>query len=375
MLKIFPSKYFFSRDEEVKYIEWMYGKTKIFVFLVGVFIAIILILFTIGDNYRIGQSRDFRYILVLRGLMFFTSVSLTLMFLRLKPSSAHKVLCGGIACIIVLLTLDIYFWIGIVRAYDPADQMFSMYFLMVVPFLNVEHKLVLGLEFLAGIILSSILTGVGGVYWTVVYSGLIFAISMIVYYCFDLLLRTQFKALLEEKALSCIDPLTGAYNRKALHSYFKEDLASIDRGTVMAVGILDIDCFKLYNDTYGHLAGDKVLHKISQALLSMGFDKVYRFGGEEFVFSWTIPAEGEVVLPEVCMIIESYRMAHKSSPVTPFVTVSAGVVIVDYTAIADNLIDDSFADVLLMKADDNLYVAKRSGRNRMEISKSIDISK
>ena len=375
MLKIFPSKFYFTRDEERHYVEWMHGKTKSFVFLIGIFIAVFLISFTLGDSYRIGDSNSFNYIVVLRGLMLLISVGIALLFQRIQPSSAHKLLFGGIASIIVLLSFDLYFWIGVVKSYDPAEEMFSMYFFMVVPFLNVEHKLLLGIEFICGIIASSIVTGVGGVHWTVIYTGLIFAISMIVYYRFDILLRTQFQALLEERAKSYIDPLTGAYNRQALHSYFKDDLAALDSKTTMAVGILDIDCFKLYNDTYGHLAGDKVLHKISQALQSMGFDKVYRFGGEEFVFTWKIPVEEDIVLPEICLIIENYRIAHKSSRVIPFVTVSAGVVMVDYSKIANNLIDNSFTDIILMKADDNLYKAKNNGRNQMVISKSIDISK
>ena len=107
--------------------------------------------------------------------------------------------------------------------------------------------------------------------------------------------------------------------------------------------------------------------------MSIGFDKVYRFGGEEFVFTWKIPCSTDFNLPDICCLFESYNIPHKASTVASIVTASIGIVIIDYKVINNNIIDNSFVDLIIMKADKNLYKAKHAGRNNTVISQDLDL--
>jgi diguanylate cyclase (GGDEF)-like protein/PAS domain S-box-containing protein len=145
------------------------------------------------------------------------------------------------------------------------------------------------------------------------------------------------------------DSLTGLPNRRALEEQLPQAMARARRGlSPLSVAILDIDHFKDYNDTHGHLAGDEVLRACAKAwdAALRGEDTIVRFGGEEFL----------VLLPDTSVadateIVERLRME------TPMgQTCSAGLASWDYTESIDDL---------LGRADKALYLAKASGRNRL----------
>jgi len=146
------------------------------------------------------------------------------------------------------------------------------------------------------------------------------------------------------------DPLTELGNRRRLYLLVETLLpSSLRRKDPFSVVMLDIDNFKLYNDKFGHSAGDDLLVTISEILreCSRDQDLVVRYGGEEFLL--VLPSTG---LDAAVILVERIRSAVKEK--TP-VTFSAGI--------ATHREDLSF-DQLVEKADQSLYVAKAEGRDR-----------
>ncbi len=163
-----------------------------------------------------------------------------------------------------------------------------------------------------------------------------------------------------------VDPLTQIANRRRFDDTMTLEIKKAKRtGTILSVLLLDIDHFKFYNDTYGHLEGDSCLKKVAAALstsLKRPKDLAARWGGEEF--ACLLPntnAKGAQNVAEVLReAIQNLSIPHKSSPVNEVVTVSVGVV-------ASNPMDDNSFDNLLKRADEALYQAKESSRNRIAL--------
>ncbi|MDJ0764356.1 MAG: GGDEF domain-containing protein [Myxococcota bacterium] len=163
------------------------------------------------------------------------------------------------------------------------------------------------------------------------------------------------------------DVLTGTYNRKYLMEKIVTDLSFAHRHALPYTFVLfDIDHFKKINDTYGHQIGDRVLVSLADAVSTAirTEDLIARYGGEEFAI--TAPAtdvEGGVVLGErvrQCVADKPMRvMSENGAPL--HITVSVGLVTVLPTAVTD-------AAGIISIADDNLYEAKRTGRNRVVTS-------
>ena len=155
------------------------------------------------------------------------------------------------------------------------------------------------------------------------------------------------------------DSLTGLFNRRAILERLTEEISRARReGTVLTVGMCDLDQFKAVNDTYGHLAGDDVLRgfaAIAQSQLR-DYDAIGRYGGEEFL----VITPGGTGHPEaslyqrLCARVSGTALPTRTGPVT--VTVSIGV------AVATGA---STVDTLLATADQALYQAKAGGRNRV----------
>ncbi len=157
---------------------------------------------------------------------------------------------------------------------------------------------------------------------------------------------------LEQMAL--LDPLTGLFNRRALDLRLHEEIQRRQRhGQACSLLLLDIDRFKSYNDSFGHLCGDELLRRLALRLhASMrGTDIVCRYGGEEFVviLPGTDRQEAELIATRLCQDV-----AASSWPCRP-VTVSVG---------AATAADDDGCEALLARADQALYWAKEHGRNR-----------
>lgn len=161
------------------------------------------------------------------------------------------------------------------------------------------------------------------------------------------------------KSLAYVDGLTEVYNRRYFDDVLKQQLALKNRnGGELALLLVDVDHFKAYNDSQGHLAGDDALRKISLALKTCCHrptDVVARYGGEEFaIILPNTNQQGAVqVAAMILKTIAQLNIPHPHSTM-PYVTVSIGI------AIASN----HTMQTLIAEADDKLYQAKNSGRNQ-----------
>jgi len=163
--------------------------------------------------------------------------------------------------------------------------------------------------------------------------------------------------------LSVVDGLTKIANRRKFDQVIKNEyLIACRTQKPLSVLMIDIDYFKKFNDSYGHLAGDDCIQKVAAAIQAAVYrptDLVARYGGEEFaVILPDTPENGEHVVAEKIMNeIASLEMKHPESDVSNFVTVSIG----GYTITPSKKIDLKY---IIDEADKSLYHAKHSGRNQ-----------
>ena len=164
--------------------------------------------------------------------------------------------------------------------------------------------------------------------------------------------------------LNSVDVLTGVSNRKHFNDYIEAEWKRAEREqSELSVLMIDVDDFKRYNDTYGHLAGDEVLRKVAEAIKESTVrpaDLAARFGGEEFsvVLPATPIAGAHAVGEKVRRNVENLRVPHSASSAGGFLTVSVG------GAATIPRREDSFL-VVIETADVALYQAKQSGKNRV----------
>ncbi len=163
----------------------------------------------------------------------------------------------------------------------------------------------------------------------------------------------------EVRNLAVVDDLTGLANRRRFFEVAERDLASCRRGgRPLTVLMLDLDRFKQVNDTYGHQTGDEVLRELAQRLAAeiRSTDILGRYGGEEFALA--LPDSDAEAAAQAA---ERLRAAVDGAP---FLTRSGALPITISIGLADLHPDDADLDALLARADQALYRAKRSGRNR-----------
>ena len=164
--------------------------------------------------------------------------------------------------------------------------------------------------------------------------------------------------------LSFQDGLTGIANRRAFDEHYdREWRRALRNKSEISIIMCDIDQFKCYNDSYGHLAGDDCLRRVAELrgkLLERPAALVARYGGEEFisVLPETGLAGAQVTAEKIRAAVEALAIPHQCSRVAPVLTVSLGVASVVPTAEMD-------PDDLISVADSHLYLAKQGGRNRL----------
>jgi len=163
------------------------------------------------------------------------------------------------------------------------------------------------------------------------------------------------------------DGLTGSYNRRKLKEDLKEEIERAERyDNNLSVLMIDIDWFKEYNDFHGHQKGDKLLIRLVRTLsYNIRFtDKLYRYGGEEFVvlLPETDEREAEEVAEKLRKKVaeKKFEGAEKSQP-NKIISVSIGV-----SSYPKN---GSSSVKVIHAADDALYEAKAAGKNIVKISK------
>lgn len=165
--------------------------------------------------------------------------------------------------------------------------------------------------------------------------------------------------------ISIRDALTQIYNRHHFNYLFPKLINGAKRENgYIAFLMIDIDFFKQYNDTYGHLQGDAVLQKVAFAMkksLKRASDFCFRLGGEEFAVIYKVKGcqEAYIFADELRRNIEGLEIEHKNNTVSEYVTISVGLMCLKATDIEKEM-------SLYEEADKLLYVAKEKGRNRVE---------
>ena len=168
----------------------------------------------------------------------------------------------------------------------------------------------------------------------------------------------------ELQQLATTDDLTGVANRRQFEQILNQEWQRLSREQQpLSLIMCDIDCFKAYNDTYGHTTGDQGIQQVSQVLpqaTQRSADLVARYGGEEFaiVLPNTDASGALQVARRIRNGLAALNLPHQSSPVSKRLTLSIGI--------ATKIPNHQKAPITLVQSADNaLYQAKAEGRDRL----------
>ena len=190
-----------------------------------------------------------------------------------------------------------------------------------------------------------------------------FAFAAVAVFSMALILNGENRSVLLRKELefySNRDPMTQLPNIR----YFKNNVGKLtDERIPMAIVMLDVDYFKVYNDTHGHQKGDSVLRSVAQILTDSvrKEDYVARYGGEEFICCIKAPRDSELaagMAERIRKNIQDFHFEGEELQPEGVLTVSVGM---SYTAGGASL------EELIEEADQSLYQSKRQGRNRVTV--------
>jgi diguanylate cyclase (GGDEF)-like protein len=199
------------------------------------------------------------------------------------------------------------------------------------------------------------------------------------------------KKAAELELLSTVDAMTGIANRRAFDKALDQEWRrTVRHGTPLSLLMIDVDCFKRFNDTYGHVAGDQCLRAIAEALARharRAGEVAARYGGEEFVV--LLPHmendEAHALARRMCQVVRDLKIPHANSLVAGHVTISVGLASTSFggtPASGDALPaeDDDQAKAaragpigLIQSADQALYAAKTAGRNQVSAARRNDV--
>jgi len=326
-----------------------------------------------GDG-RIARKRGrdaYRYILLL-------------LVLVLAPMLLHNLYTGqallGVVCIVLLLVLLANIWLlgGERQAFLSPTLVLGLGILLILLSVSLgqRYSIYWLYPLLAGLPVllqprRALLIGMacGALALPVVFvqfdtsSAVMLSFSMVVTWLVSAWLVfavTEQSRRLRDMAIT--DPLTGAYNRRYLEEQARAAMESWQRYRHCSTMLLiDVDFFKRINDKYGHAAGDMAIKRLVELIAGRirAVDTLCRFGGEEFVvlLRETGIESAERVAQELRVLVERAKILPEGS-----VTISIGVCEV----IAAENVDHWFK-----LADSALYLAKRSGRNRVEIARQV----
>ncbi len=190
-----------------------------------------------------------------------------------------------------------------------------------------------------------------------------FIFAAVAVFSMALILNGENRSLLLKKELefySNRDPMTQLPNIR----FFKNNVSKfVDRKQAMAIIMLDVDYFKVYNDTHGHQKGDAVLRSVAQILLDSTGKKdfVARYGGEEFISCVVAPRdpeEAQEIAERIRKNIQEFHFEGEEQQPEGVLTVSVGM---SYSAGGAGL------EEMIEEADQSLYQSKRQGRNRVTV--------
>ena len=203
-------------------------------------------------------------------------------------------------------------------------------------------------------------------FYRLIFAFNILVINILMFFIMQFFNREIVKKKEQLSVLAKTDPLTGLFNRRELYKITRTELKLSKRHQHhLSVLLFDIDHFKKINDTYGHDTGDRVLVKLSEAIIQTvrSTDTIARYGGEEFV----------LILPETTTD-QAYNVAEKlrTRVETLKVTTNEGKIVTCTVSIGIAGCTPKTLDVdaLIKQADLGLYKAKNEGRNRTVVYKT-----
>jgi len=335
--------------------------------------AIGAILFMMGADIADGESDHIMAV-------YYVTLILPILFATLYVSALpgrHRLYQFMLACSVLLLGLIVS---SIVSQASLAGNPY--YFGALVTWIFVDW-LIIGMPFRHAARTATLVSVAyvwGLFHWNFPSSEVAFSIAMLMFtnfigaYCCFQLEHAIRKSFLESKVLGQLaerDGLTGLYNRRSHDEYIQRIWRQSRREqTVLSILLIDIDHFKLYNDLYGHQAGDDALKKVAAVIAANAhrpLDFAARFGGEEFALILYDPAsEYGRELPDIIRReVRELKIPHKGSTVGPYLTASIGVAIVVPGG-------ERSMNGAIQMADEALYQAKADGRNCVVLRESMD---
>jgi len=162
------------------------------------------------------------------------------------------------------------------------------------------------------------------------------------------------------REMSLRDPLTGLYNRRYVDEHLDALLSEAARtGAALSIGLVDLDYFKIVNDSFSHAVGDEVLKRVAGLLAGAMTEPAFvaRLGGEEFLL--VMPGHSPQEALSCCEAVRVRVRSHGWADLTGNLPVTASIGVTSVTA------GRATASTLLADADRNLYAAKRAGRDRV----------
>jgi diguanylate cyclase (GGDEF)-like protein len=186
----------------------------------------------------------------------------------------------------------------------------------------------------------------------------------------DVIHNELFEKMMKANQLAGTDPLTQLSNRRSFEDYLKQQWQKMMKAKLpLTIMICDIDYFKQYNDTYGHLAGDNCLQKVANVfreVVTPEFGLISRYGGEEFagIFPNRNETEAISLSEKIQEKIREMKVSHTNSQVSDYITLSIGI-----TSVIPS--PEITPEIVLDQADRLLYLAKHQGRNQIVVSSQI----
>lgn len=325
--------------------------------------AVVGFLWLFADYYSIPADR-FRDIAVIRILMVISFIALAFWHYRPKNLQMARIRLGLLTLVPTVFFVSSSLAIHGATA-EAAQLVYSFY-----PFVIVAQLAIFPLTLIEGLVLA--IPAFVGIFIVGFVSDELSSISFFGNLVLALLLMflatwaevSQLRMLVRLYRQATRDPLTGMFNRRLLMERVKEEEARFSRsGASLSIMIIDLDKFKRVNDNYGHLAGDKVLVRFAEVAKNAirTEDIVGRYGGEEFmvVLPNTTLAKAEDVAERIRKACEPEIILTDDNREVTF-RVSIGVSQLQLGETGSNALE---------RADTALYLAKETGRNRVEVAK------
>ncbi len=291
---------------------------------------------------------------------------------RIKKITVHRLVLDAYILLILLSGIIFFF------AYKKAEININCYVLVVLGVAAVPclERLEMGTIYLLahGIFVTLVLTNPmfrasHGVWMAVINSTIFVGFAYLVSLLTRNLRWSDFQKErrireqnMELAHMANTDYLTNLYNKRYAYAALRMEWnRSLRSEKPLSLIILDIDCFKDYNDAYGHIQGDQCLKEVADVVRRSArrkTDQVCRFGGEELlvILPYTSGVDAYAIAEKIRKDVAEAAIPHQNSVVAPVVTVSAGVA----SMVADRNTD---FETLLERTDRALYRAKHNGRN------------